>query len=244
MGKTSKITLLIFTLLAICMLACACSKNEGVTVTETSNGGRKIQTTNNLEDTAHIGETICSNTELEAVLFEIPFQTNQDAYYVSNVVLISYFEDSGKRGNVSQYLKTAEKAALLTYAQNYNTLNKKDYTEGIETLYSASEYIQILDETYSIEEYASYLYDFYKENKINITGEFTTDESLIWCNNYMYYVRGTLTLTLNEDALSAYSKEFGLPLTKENNELKLIVQVRFVPEKPEQIVGIDILCSI
>ena len=230
--------------LSICLLLSGCSSGSAVKVEETDSGLNIYNTTNTIKNTAHVNETTYDNATLDAELFEIPFRTNEDANYVSNKEFLSSIEESETAKDISSYLETAEKAVLLTFAQNGNDIEEETYTSSIETLYAASNAIYVNGSSYGPEEYAKHLYQLYSDNKIHVDGKFITDKSLIWQNNYMYYVRGTVELTLEDDVGEAYSKEFHLPLNKTSQNIKLIVQVKFMSGNHNQIIGIDILGMI
>ena len=236
--------LFITAVLSCGILITGCSTRDPVTVTERDDGIRVFSTTNKIEDTAYIKETTCENENLEAILFEIPFKTSEDAHYKSNIEVIEYLSEDENVDIAQKYIDTAELAALSTYAQDWKTIDEAFYKETIQNLYSASDFIQLEDGTLTVEEYSTRLYELYKNNKISVSGNFTTDKSLIWSNNYIYYVRGVLSLTLNEDKTMAYQKEYGLPLTEESNTLNLIVQVRLMPDNPTKITGIDVLGAL
>lgn len=231
--------------LAITFLSgCTSNSTSPISVIDDPNGVRIIDTKNSIKDTTYINETTCTNEALSPELFEIPFKTNEESTYISNADLVTYFETENTKASIEDYLRTAEVAALSVYAQNGAAIKETEYLDTIKTLYSASQNIQSGEETYSVENYATHLYELYTDNRINIEGQFITDKSLIWYNNHMYYVRGELVLNLKEDINSAFYKEFGLPLTSQNKEIHLIVQVRFIPGNPEQIMGVDILSAL
>lgn len=229
----------IFPLLIVAVLLIGCSP-QGVQE-KTEDNIRKFDTTNDVKDTAYINETTYVGTSLPAELYEISFRTSEDGQYVSNKELTEYIGGDEK---ILPYLNTANEALILTFAQNGLAIKEDDYKEKIVQLYKSTSHLQVGEEMMTTNDYALHLYGLYVDNRISVRGDFESDSSLFWQSDYMYYVRGILTLTLEEDANNVYEEVFGIPLNKQNKTLDLIVQVRFMPGNPNEILGVEILGSI
>lgn len=238
-GKYSLLVIIV-ALIAVIASFVVIERNKGPTESNIDDM-RVIETTNSVQGTAYVKDTIYKGASLPAELFEIPFCINKDGQYTSNKELIEYL---GSEEKVLPYLNTTNTALMLTFAQNGLAIKENAYRAQIEALYAASPYMQINGESLSVEEYALALYSMYVDNRIVIEGDFESDSSLVWQSEYMYYVRGILSITLKADERGMFEDTFGIPLNQQHRNLDLIVQVRFMPGNADVILGIDILGAI
>lgn len=238
--KKHVILIFVMALLGFITTFVSIEKNKGPTETQKEDI-RIIDTTNNPQDAAYVKETTYKGNSLPAELFEIRFRMNADGQYLSNIELLDYL---GGEDSVFPYLNTANNALMLTFAQNGLEMKEAEYREKIQDLYASSQTIQIGENSLTTSEYALSLYELYKDNQIFVEGDFETDSSLVWQSDYVYYVRGILSLSLKQDNNGAYEDSFGIPLNKQNKTLNLIVQVKFMPNNYDEILGVDILGAI
>ncbi len=234
-----KIVLVLMFTAAMCFFSGCNSKNNVEMSTE--DGYPTIHTSNTVDKSTYVDETTYKGSELNAALFEIPFQSSNDSTYESNKEIM---EDTDK-DEIKNYLETAQKAVSTIYLNDYMKIadNQEDFSSTLSNLYASEDTISRNGEEYSKQDYIDKIMETYVDNKLILDGKFTTDTSLYYMDSYVYHVRGLLTVTMKSDATEAYEDLSHISL--QNGETKeYVVEVRFMGGNPNEILGIDILMEV
>lgn len=98
------------------------------------------------------------------------------------------------------------------------------------------------DETQSVQDMSNELLQWYIDNEVIMECKVSTDTCMMFQDNYRYYVRMEIALTMHggKKASSELKKLYNLDV-KEGKTAYYIVEIESIPSSPNKITGIDIL---
>ena len=143
---------------------------------------------------------------------------------------------------VEKYIEGAETYVSTLFGADYRAIlnDQEAFLESIKTLYGSGTIYQN-GEIVSPESRAQQLMEWYVDHSVQMKAEFTTDKSLLYEDNYAYYLRGMLTLTMYGDNASDSFKEiYGINLI-EKQPVDMICEISFSKGEELNITGFSIL---
>ena len=184
-----------------------------------------------MAETAYTG----ASGSLPDAVFDYEFKKT-DAY-VSNKELSN---DSTVSGDLTGIKKEAVDFTTAMFNTTYRTLESKEDTyvsklvtymggSGASTIWGSDKTEEsTIDDSYTTEDYARGLAQYYIDNKLEVEANYTTDTCLVYEDNGVYYVRGILKITSyenSENKTSPFLPE-GLDLTQDG---KYVFEVGLTP---------------
>ena len=184
-----------------------------------------------INDTSYILETNYRGADMPIELYDVPFQKSD--YYITN----KEFEDvlNKKMHNVQSYIDSATDFTGLIFGNNYNTIleDQDTFLEALEGYLGEDSYVLDSD----TEDFINQLLEAYVDNKLEVTADFKTDDSLVY-NDILYYVRGVVEITVRNGNASDYESLTEI-MTKKNETVKYMVEYGFEPDNPSKVVTIN-----
>jgi hypothetical protein len=193
-------------------------------------------TSKNMEDTAYISETAYSGAEVNPVLYDIAFSRTDQ--YISNIQL----EETLDKDEIQQYLAAAAYDLKILYGNTYTAIleDQDSFLSAVEDISGETFYINYDSEEADMSAYETALLEAYVDSKLELSAEFETDESLLYQDSYIYYLRGSLNITMYGGDSTAFTDLYGIALEK-GQTTKILCEVGFPPHNPNQIISIDLM---
>lgn len=184
----------------------------------------------------YTAETSYNGGTVPGSLYQIPFKKSES--YVKNADLIKQMNEE----QVEKYLSSAETYVSTLFGADYRTIlnDQEAFLESIKNLYGSGIIYQN-GETISPKKRAQQLMEWYVDHSVQMKAEFVTDKSLLYEDNYSYYLRGMLTLTMYGDNASDSFKEiYGIHLV-EKQPVDMICEISFSKGDEPNITEFSIL---
>lgn len=177
----------------------------------------------------YANETCYTGGNIPTSLYRKPFKKTKN--YVSNIELIGQL----KKGEPDKYINTSKNFVTLILNTSYQSIELgqdkfiKDYCNYFGNKNAKNRAQQVIA--------------WYIDNQITTTGEFITDKSLLYKDNYLYYQRGMIEVEVYGKEKGKEIEELfpGVKCSRQLNKVNLICEVVFVPGNSNNICEFNII---
>lgn len=184
------------------------------------------------------------NSNLSSELFAIPFAMSDT--YVTNKRLT---EVIGKKQEKA-YVDNATDFVMDMFNHSFRDVlaDQDGFKNTLDNYWYSSQNLcgesadSTEDETQLVQDMSDELLQWYIDNEVIMECKVSTDTCMMFQDNYRYYVRMEIALTMHggKKASSELKKLYNLDV-KEGKTAYYIVEIESIPSSPNKITGIDIL---
>lgn len=180
----------------------------------------------------YVNETDYDGGDVPYQLYDYPFDLTENGYR-SNKDL----SDSMDQDEMQKYLDYATDYCSTVFGGDYVSVIKdtEAYQDSVAEFYGGSGIVTgNADEETEALDFINALTEMYVDNKLTIEAEYKTDHSLLYQENYNYYIRGVLILTISStdgmegEVCEPLQDMFGIT-AKYGEETAVMVDIGFIP---------------
>lgn len=183
------------------------------------------------ETDGYAGDTVFKGNELYSQIYNIPFQKTDN--YISNEELLKKVTPD----EITKYLKTTTSFFDFLFNKNH-----KDIVRDQDAF--TQEYALFFGDKEKATERAGVLTEWYVDNKVTCVCKSLTDKSLIYKDNYSYFVRAQVNLTVYSDSgCDKFKDLYGIKL-ENGEETAIVIEAEFMPGSNNQILGLSVIGEI
>lgn len=184
------------------------------------------------------------NSNLSSELFAIPFAMSDT--YVTNKRLTEVIGEKQEKA----YVDNATDFVMDMFNHSFRDVlaDQDGFKNTLDNYWYSSQNLcgesadSTEDETQSVQDMSDELLQWYIDNEVIMECKVSTDTCMMFQDNYRYYVRMEIALTMHggKKASSELKKLYNLDV-KEGKTAYYIVEIESIPSSPNKITGIDIL---
>lgn len=230
------IAIIMFTMLCAYMIGCG-NDNTANSSAEVTADGVAVIANKPADNTPYMLDTTYAGADVPGALYDYPFQKSE--LYVKNKDLVKDMDSE----EIRNYIISATDYFDAIFGRNYHSIleDQDDFKESIVNLYDTDTFFENEEES-TTTDYADDLMQWYVDNEIEINADFVSDSSLLYKDTY-YYLRGALTLTLQNGDPQAAKDKFGIDL-KNGVPVTIACEAEFIPGDPAHVNGIELTSYI
>ena len=184
------------------------------------------------------------NSNLSSELFAIPFAMSDT--YVTNKRLTEVIGEKQEKA----YVDNATDFVMDMFNHSFRDVlaDQDGFKNTLDNYWYSSQNLcgesadSTEDETQSVQDMSNELLQWYIDNEVIMECKVSTDTCMMFQDNYRYYVRMEIALTMHggKKASGELKKLYNLDV-KEGKTAYYIVEIESIPSSPNKITGIDIL---